>query len=183
MRICQPPEKVSAGLAKSVFAKPEPFEHLRHPQFDAVALFAPEEIGQVVVPHEQTLVFAVRQVRIRQGVFDPVDLRAGLEQRPEGERRLVDQAAPGVVQAVLRQVADGQAGRLDDRAAIGLVEPGQDAEQSGLAGAVRPAEADAIAVADRPGHRVEQDAFAECLGEIGELDHADEPRDVLRHSG
>ena len=69
-------------------------------------------------------------------------------------------------QAVLRQVADGQVGRLDDAAGVRLVEPGQHLEQRRLAGAVRPAQADTIAVADLPGDVVEQRAVAEGLGEF-----------------
>ena len=79
---------------------------------------------------------------------------------------------PGVGEAVLRQVADRQVGRLDDAAGVRLVEPGQHLEQRRLAGAVRPAQADAIAVADLPGDVVEQRAVAEGLGEVRELDHA-----------
>ena len=39
----------------------------------------------------------------------------------------------------------------------------------GLAGAVRAAQTDTFARRDLPGHVVEQDAFAEALGETGEL--------------
>ena len=111
MRICQPPENVSAGLSKSALREAEALEHLRHAQVDAVALLAPEELGEVVVADEQRLVLAVGQRRVGQRVLDAVDLGARLEQRLEGERRLVDERAAGVLEAVLRQVADGQAGR------------------------------------------------------------------------
>ena len=56
-------------------------------------------------------------------------------------------------------------------ARVGLVEPGQHAQQRRLAGAVRSAQADAVAVGDLPGDVVEQDAFAEGLGEGGQLNH------------
>ena len=79
-------------------------------------------------------------------------------------------------QAVLRQVADGQRGRLEDRARVGLVEPGHHLQQRGLAGAVRTAQADALAIRDLPRDVVEEDAIAEGLGEVGELDHADRER-------
>ena len=72
---------------------------------------------------------------------------------------------PRVAEAVLRQVADRQPGGLEDRAGVGLVEPGQHLEQRGLAGAVRAAQADALAVVDLPADGVEQDAVAERFGE------------------
>ena len=111
MRICQPPENVSAGLSKSACVKPEPLEHLRHAQLDAVAFLAAEELGEVVVADEQRLVLAVGQRRIGQRVLDAVDFGARFEQRPERQRGFVDERAPGVLEAVLRQVADRQARR------------------------------------------------------------------------
>ena len=81
----------------------------------------------------------------------------------EGERHLVDERPARVLEAVLREVADRQAGGLDDAAAVGLVEAGEHPEQRRLAGAVRAGKADAIAVGDLPGHVVEQHALAERL--------------------
>ena len=46
------------------------------------------------------------------------------------------------------KVADGERGRREDRAGVGLVEPGHHAEQGGLAGAVGFPEADAFAIGD-----------------------------------
>ena len=77
-----------------------------------------------------------------------VEFGAHLEQRAERQRRFVDEAAAGVLQAVLRQVADRQARGPDDRAAVGLVEAGQHPQQRGLAGAVRAAQADTVPVGD-----------------------------------
>ena len=75
--------------------------------------------------------------------------------------RLVDDGAAAMGEAVLRQVAERQAVRLLDDAGVGLVEPGEHLEQRGLAGAVRTAQADAIAIADLPGDVVEENALAE----------------------
>src|SRR5688500_10405282 len=75
-------------------------------------------------------------------------------------------------QAVLRQVAECQRiGFLDD-AAIRLVEAGEHLEQRGLAGAVRPAQADAIAIADLPGDVLEEDLLAERFRYILKLQHS-----------
>ena len=52
--------------------------------------------------------------------------------------------------------------RPEDGAVVGLVEAGEHPQQRGLAGAVRAAQADPVAVADVPGHVVEEDALAEA---------------------
>ena len=152
-------------------AESEAVEHLRHAQVDAVAFLAPEEIREVVIPDEQRLVFALGERRVGQVVLDAIDLGLGLEQRREGERRLVEQRAAGMVEPVLRQIADGERRGPDDRAAVRLVEAGEHAEQRRLAGAVGTGEPDAFAGGDLPGHLVEQDAFAEGLREGLKLDH------------
>ena len=74
--------------------------------------------------------------------------------------------AARVGEAVLREVADGERGRLEDRAGIGLVDAGHHAEQRRLARAVRTAQADALAVRDLPRDVVEEHAIAEGLGQV-----------------
>ncbi len=76
-----------------------------------------------------------------------------------------------MLESVLRQVADRQPRRLDDLAGIGLVQPRENPQQRRLAGAVRAAQADTVAVGDLPGDVVEEDAIAERLREAGELNH------------
>src|SRR5688572_488505 len=98
------------------------------------------------------------------------DLVAHVEQRLEGEAGLFVQRAAAVAQTVLRQVADRQAGRFDDQAAVGFLEPGEHLEQRRLAGAVRAAQTDALAIVDLPADVVEENAIAERFGEGNELD-------------
>ena len=74
-------------------------------------------------------------------------------------------------QAVLRQVAERQRVGFLDEAGVGLVEAGEHLEQRGLAGAVRPAQADAIAIADLPGDVLEQGLLAERLCDVLKLEH------------
>jgi hypothetical protein len=69
-------------------------------------------------------------------------------------------------QSILREVADGEQGGLDDTARVWLVEPGQHLEQGRLAGPVRAAEPDAVAITNLPGDVIEEDAIAEGFGEI-----------------
>jgi hypothetical protein len=108
MRICHPPENVSAGLSKSAFCETETLEYLGDPQVDRVSLFAPEEFRQVVVADEQGLVLTVRQRGIGEGVFDALDLRPRVEERAERKRGLVGERASTMFEAVLRQVSDRQ---------------------------------------------------------------------------
>ena len=74
-------------------------------------------------------------------------MHLGLHCQQIGKRRarFVEDRVPGVREAVLRQIADGQRRRLDNAAAVGLVEPREHFQQRGFAGAVRAAQADALA--------------------------------------
>ena len=104
--------------------------------------------------------------RVAEPLLERVHLGLHRQQLAEGAGRFVEHRAAGVVEAVLRQVADGQRRRLEHGARVGLVEPGHHLEQRRLAGAVRTAQADALAIGDLPGDVVEQNAVAEGLGEI-----------------
>src|SRR4030095_17172186 len=89
--------------------------------------------------------------------------------RPAG---LLERRSPAMREAVLWQVADREIRRLGDDARVGFLEVGQHLEQGRLAGAVRSAQSDTIAVADLPGDAIEKRAVAEGLGEFAELNHA-----------
>ena len=79
---------------------------------------------------------------------------------------------PLVREAVLRQVADRQRVGTHDAARVRLVEPGQHAQQRRLAGAVRSAQPDAIAIADLPGDASSSTRSANALCELLKLNHA-----------
>ena len=131
----------------------------------------PEAILQIAVAVQHRLVLGFGNRRVAEPLLERVHLGLHREQLAEGARRFVEDRAAGVGEAVLRQVADGQRRRLEDGARVGLVEPGHHLEQRRLAGAVRPAQADALAIRDLPRDVVEEDAVAEGLGEVRELDH------------
>src|SRR4030095_4441398 len=76
-----------------------------------------------------------------------------------------------MVEAVLREVADRQPARLDDVAAVRLVQAGQHLQKRRFSGAVRAAEADPLALFMLPAARVQKYAIAEPLAERRELDH------------
>ena len=159
-------------LVEVVTREAEPHQHLRDLEVDRVAVFVTELLGQVVVFDEQRFVLAIGERFIRERVFDALHFALRVEQRRERERHLIEQSAAAVVEAVLRQIADRRHGRHVDLAAVGFVEPGEHAEERGLAGAVWSAQADAFPVGHLPGDVIEEDTFAERFREGGELDHA-----------
>ncbi len=159
------------GLAEVVLAEAEAAQHGRDPQVDAVAVVAAELLLQLGVADQHRLVLALGHAVVAQPRLERVHLGLPRQQVGEGRRRLVEQGPAAVVQAVLRQVADGQPARGDHLAGVGLVDAGQDAQQGGLAGPVRAAQADPLPIADLPGDVVEEDAVAEGLVELRELDH------------
>ena len=176
MRICQPPENVSAGRWKSVGRESEAAEDRRHLQVDAVAFGEAEAVAQlaVAIEHLRLLGFGrLRRSPIRSSsaCISAFIASSGAKAR----RRLLEHRAPAVLEAVLGQIADGQSRRLDDGAAVGLVQARQHPEQRRLARAVGPAQADALAIVDLPGDRVEQHAVAERLRQGGQLDHLKVP--------
>ena len=109
--------------------------------------------------------------RIAQTLFERVHFAFDRQEFVEGAGGLLEHRAPGVRQAVLRQVADGQRGRLQDRARIRLVEARHHLEERGLARAVGAAQADPFTHVDLPRDVVEQHAIAEGFCEVEELDH------------
>jgi hypothetical protein len=116
-------------------------------------------------------VLGLRDGLVGEPVLEQGDLVAHVEQRLEREAGLFVQRVSAVAQAVLRQVPDREAGRLDDRAAVRLVESGEHLQERRLAGPIRASQADALPIVDLPADRVEQDAIAERFRQGNELDH------------
>ena len=172
MRICQPPENVSAGRVGIVRAEAKAAQDRRDAQVHAVAVGEAEAILQLAVADQHRVVLVLRDRRVAKPVLDVVHLGLDVEQRLKRAAGFLEDRAARVRQPVLRQVADRQVGRLDDRARVRLVEAGEHLQQRGLAGAVRAAQADAVAVRDLPRDVVDQGAVAERFGEVGKLDHA-----------
>ena len=140
-------------------------QHRRRLELDAVPVVHAEAILQVAVPVEHAVVFRLGNRRIAEARFERVHLGLHREQRAERARSLVEHAAAGVVQPVLRQIADGERGRREDGSRVGLVEARHHLEQRRLAGPVRSAQADPFLVGDLPRDAIEQYAVAERLGE------------------
>ena len=113
----------------------------------------------------------VRRLVVAEPILERRDLRLHVEQRLESQARFFVQRPPAVRETVLRQVSDRQAGGFDDRARVGLVDAREHLQKGRLAGAVRAAQPNPLAVVDLPRHRIEQDAVAEGFGECGKLNH------------
>jgi hypothetical protein len=161
------------GLALEIRRlEPEALQHRRRLQLDAVAVVHAEGVLQIAVAMEHPVVLRRRDRVVAQPLLERVHLGLHREQLAERGRRLLEYGPTGVRQAVLRQVADGQRGRRQDRARVGLVEASHHPQQRGFSGAVRPAEADALAIRNLPGDVIEEDAVAEGLGEFLKLNHA-----------
>ena len=151
------------GLLELRVGEAEPAQHGRDFQIDAVAVFDPEPILKRAVTLEQRVVVGRRHGAVAEALFDVVHLGLHGEQPIEGRAGFFENGAARVRQAVLREISHGQRVGLDDGAAVGLVEPGEHLEQRGLAGAVRAAQPDALAIRDLPRDVLEQDAIAERL--------------------
>src|SRR4051812_42561865 len=116
--------------------------------------------------------FGLRDRLVRQPMLDVVHFGLDVEERLKRRADFLEDGAAAVTQAVLRQVPDRQRRRLDDVPGVGLVEAAEHLEQGGLAGAVRSAQADTLAVSNLPRNVVQEDAIAEGLGKVGKLNHA-----------
>ncbi len=106
--------------------------------------------------------------------------------RPQLVQRVVDRGADGVAGREigdLRQVPDTARDVHGDRAAVGGVEPGEQAQQRRLAGAVLADDADAFAGHDGLAHAVEDAAHAEGSGDVVEDDGEGGCRKKGGHSG
>ena len=103
-------------------------------------------------------------------MLDVVHLVPEVEERLKGAAGLLEHGATRMGEAVLREVADRQVRRRDNRARVGFLVSGQHPEQCCLAGAVGAAEADTVAVADLPRHTIEQNPITKRFCEVGKLD-------------
>jgi hypothetical protein len=95
--------------------KPSPCRTGRRLQFDGVAVAQAKPILQIAVAHEHRVVLVSGDRGVAQAPFEFVHLGLHREKVGEGLSRFAEDGPPGVVQSVLRQVANGQRRRLQDR--------------------------------------------------------------------
>ena len=157
--------------AQVVLSEAETAQHSGNAQVEAVAVGGTEAILDLGVAREHGIVLDLRHRRVAEALFQGMHLGFHVEQRLKGRGRLVVKRAAGMQEAVLGQVADGQPGGLDNLPPIEVLQPRQHPHQRRLAGAVGPAQADAVAQAELPCHAVEQRSVAEDLRELEQLKH------------
>ena len=93
MRICQPPENVSAGRDGVLGVEAEAAQHGGDAQVHAVAVRQAEAVLQIRVAVEHRLVVGVRHRGVAEAVLDVVHLRLHVEQRLEGAAGLLEDRA------------------------------------------------------------------------------------------
>ena len=155
----------------SSFEKPRPRNTVWIFEIDAVAFEPAEVLLKLAVAAQHPGVVVLRDRVVGETVLERRDFRPHVEERLERLARLLGERAAFVMETVLREIPDRQAAWFDDETAVGLVQTREHLQERGLAGAVWPAEAHALAIVDLPADGVEQHAFAERLAEGRELNH------------
>src|SRR5206468_12964371 len=89
----------------------------------------------------------------------------------EAAQRLDEDRAGGGAGDLLREITDRRRARAAHLPRVRLLQPGQDATERGLAGAVGTDETDALAVGDAPADVAEENLTPVPLGDAVELDH------------
>ena len=135
-------------------------------QLDGVAVAETEPILKIRIARQHRIVLGVGDGAVAQPAFQVVHLRLQGQQIAKRQRRFVKDRPPGVSEAVLREIADGQSGGLEGGPRVGFLESSHHLQERGLARAVRPTEADALPIRDLPGNVVEEDAIAERLRQL-----------------
>ena len=93
MRICQPPENVSARRSAVFGREAEPAQHGRDAQVHAVAVAEAEALLQLGVAREHRIVLILRHRGVRRAVLDVVHLRLHVEQRLKRAAGLLEHRA------------------------------------------------------------------------------------------
>ena len=168
-RISQPPESFDSDCSHFSGPEPEPGQGRAQLRVGREAARALELVVQGVVALGE---------RIRHVAGRARDLLLGRAQPPLDrvqmrERRLGlgHHGALGDRAHLLAQVADPRAALQEDVARVGGVLARQDAQQSGLAGAVAPDQADPVARAHVEARALEERAAAERFREVLQPEH------------
>ena len=153
-----------------LLAEAEAREHLARAGLERVAAELLEARLHLAVALDDAL-HLVGAVRIGHGVLELVQLGRHRAHRAGAIHRLGHGAVPRHLADVLAEVADGDAAIDRDLALVGLLLAGDHAEQGGLAGAVRPDQADLLAAVESRRGLDEEDLVAVLLADVVETDH------------
>ena len=132
-----------------IFVEPQPAQHLADADFVGIAAGCLERELRVAVFIEQRgIVIAVTLRGFGQPMFQFGQRSALFTQAGKDRQHGVMQRHIACRRRVLRQIADRQPALADDVARAGRLDAGQEAQQRGLARAVRADHADAIPLFD-----------------------------------
>ncbi len=152
-------------------AEAEAGQHLAGAAVEGVAVELLEARLHVAVARDQRL-HLVGARGIRQRGLQRRELGRHGAHRPGAIHRLGDGAAAGHVADILAEIANGGAAIDGDLPLLGRLLAGDEAEERGLAGTVRPDEADLLTTLQRGRRLDEDDLVAVLLGNVFEPDHA-----------
>ncbi len=147
--------------------------------FQVVAAAVLELLLGVAVTLEQAGHFIVGH-RFAHGRFHFADLLAESHDRRGGGHDLGEGRASRHFADILRKMTDHGLLRATDLPGIGLFLAGDQAKDGGLAGAVRADQAAAAAGQDLKAGIAEQHLGAVLLGDVGQMNHAETPKEKSR---
>ena len=142
------------GLVERLAAETQAVQDALDLVVEVVGVAGLHLVLEVVVAVGQTLVFQ-RVVAMAQLLGHRDQLLFHGHEAGQGALGLVQERAAGLPLGLLFKIADVERRMADDRAAVGLLLVGKDLHERGLAGAVGPDEADALAGAQLERHPVE----------------------------
>jgi len=151
--------------------KAETEKNLFRPRFDAEPPMPIPLVAALSVAGDDLSVFRALRVEIRHPMLEERNLDAQSEDRGERRQRFLAKGLPRVHQAVLREVPDRRLPGHGDRALVGLLRPGHEAQERRFPRAVRAGEPDPIPDRDVPGDVLEQGSPRELLGKVLYLKH------------
>ena len=150
-----------------LLAEAQPGQHLARAAFERIAAELLEAPLHLAVALDDVF-HLIGAGRIGHGGFELFQLGGDGAHRTGTVHHLGDGAAPRHLADVLAEVADGDAAIDRDLAFVGLLFPGDHAEQRRLAGAVGSDEADLLAPVERRRGLDEEDLMAVLLADIVE---------------
>ncbi len=166
-----PPENSASGRSWSSRENPSPESTLRASGSSACSAARSSWCCRSPGAGEQGVEARIVGGDAAQLVVQRIQFLAQIELVAERFHGAVEHRTVEALGGLLRQVADARAAGHHLAAVVGLQRPDQDFEQGGLAGAVRPDQRMPVAGRDHPIDLIEQDARADRVANLVELNH------------